>query len=87
MSYMGTLERGFPVSIKDHIDRERLSDGSYGRPSSYASSETSQILGKKDERNLRRRNTIVVILMAIAVLAALAVIIGIAMFFTYHKGR
>ena len=64
--------------------------GKYSRFSSFStfarSTSASEITKEPSEENLRRRNTVVVILMIIAVLAAIAVILGITLYFLYHKG-
>lgn len=64
--------------------------GKYSRFSSFStfarSTTASEITKEPSEESLRRRNTVVVILMIIAVLAAIAVILGITLYFLYHRG-
>jgi hypothetical protein len=64
--------------------------GKYSRFSSFStfarSTTVSETTKGHSEDSLRRRNTVVVILMVIAVLAAIAVILGITLYFLYHKG-
>jgi hypothetical protein len=50
---------------------------------SMVSSGKSTVSG---HQQLHRRNTLVVILIAIALMAAIAVCVGVAVFFTHHKG-
>lgn len=79
---MGVFEEDISKS-SDKGKYDYDSSGSFGKRSSFGSTASTKSVNK----NLRRRNTIVVILMGIAVLAALSVIVGIALYFTYHKGE